>query len=129
MNINFIDNENNSKPFYMGCYGIGVSRVLGLIYENNAIKENDKVVGVSLPLSVTPYYLYIISNDKKKESAEAISFAAADECFRKFLFFIDLRFIDVGLVEFSHLLAVKYELAFFNTVAITTDEHTQEWIW
>ena len=72
MNINFIDNENNSKPFYMGCYGIGVSRVLGLIYENNAIKENEKVVGVSLPLSVTPYYLYIISNDKKTESAEEL---------------------------------------------------------
>lgn len=72
MNINFIDNENNSKPFYMGCYGIGVSRVLGLIYENNAIKENEKVVGVSLPLSVTPYYLYIISNDKKKESADEL---------------------------------------------------------
>ena len=72
MNINFIDNENNSKPFYMGCYGIGVSRVLGLIYENNAIKENDKVVGVSLPLSVTPYYLYIIRNDKKQESAEEL---------------------------------------------------------
>ena len=43
MNINFIDAENNSKPFYMGCYGIGVSRVLGLIYENNVIRENDKV--------------------------------------------------------------------------------------
>ena len=72
MNINFIDNENNSKPFYMGCYGIGVSRVLGLIYENNAIREDEKVVGVSLPLSVTPYYLYIISNDKKRESAEEL---------------------------------------------------------
>ena len=70
MNINYIDSENNSKPFYMGCYGIGVSRVLGLIYENNIIKENDKVVGFSLPISVTPYYLYIISNDKKKETAE-----------------------------------------------------------
>lgn len=79
MNINFIDNENNSKPFYMGCYGIGVSRVLGLIYENNAIKENDKVVGVSLPLSVTPYYLYIISNDKKKESAEELYFKFNDK--------------------------------------------------
>lgn len=72
MNINYIDSENNSKPFYMGCYGIGVSRVLGLMYENNVIKENDKVVGFSLPISVTPYYLYIISNDKKKEIAEDI---------------------------------------------------------
>lgn len=70
MGINYIDNENNSKPFFMGCYGIGVSRVLGLMYENNVIKENDKVVGFSLPISVTPYYVYLISNDKKKEQLE-----------------------------------------------------------
>lgn len=72
MNINFIDAENNSKPFYMGCYGIGVSRVLGLIYENNVIRENDKVVGFSIPVSVAPYHLYMISNDKKKDVAEEI---------------------------------------------------------
>ena len=70
MDIKFIDEQNNRKPFYMGCYGIGVSRVLGLIYENNIIKENENVVGYSLPISVTPYYLYIISNDKKKEIAQ-----------------------------------------------------------
>ena len=72
MGINFVDSENNSKPFYMGCYGIGVSRVLGIIYENNVIKENDKIVGFSLPLSVAPYYLYIISTDKKAEVAEEL---------------------------------------------------------
>ena len=72
MDIKYIDGENNRIPFYMGCYGIGVSRVLGLVYENNVIKENDNVVGFSLPLSVTPYYLYIISNDKKKDIAEDI---------------------------------------------------------
>ena len=72
MNIKFIDNENNSKSFYMGCYGIGVSRILGLIYENNIIKENDKVVGFSIPVSVTPYYIYLISNDKKKEKLEEL---------------------------------------------------------
>ena len=72
MDIKYIDNDNNRCPFYMGCYGIGVSRVLGLVYENNVIKENDKVVGFSLPLSVAPYHLYIISNDKKKDVAEDI---------------------------------------------------------
>ncbi len=70
MDIKYIDNDNNRAPFYMGCYGIGVSRVLGLIYENNIITENGNVVGYSLPVSVTPYYLYIISNDKKKDVAE-----------------------------------------------------------
>lgn len=72
MGINFIDAENNSKPFYMGCYGIGVSRVLGIIYENNVIKENGNVVGYSLPIAITPYYLYIISTDKKAEVAESL---------------------------------------------------------
>ena len=77
MDIKYIDDQNNRKPFYMGCYGIGVSRVLGLIYENNVIKENGNAVGYSLPISVTPYYLYIISNDKKMDVAE--------ESYNKFL--------------------------------------------
>ncbi len=77
MDIKYIDDQNNRKPFYMGCYGIGVSRVLGLIYENNVIKENGNAVGYSLPISVTPYYLYIISNDKKMDIAE--------ETYNKFL--------------------------------------------
>lgn len=72
MGINFIDSENKAKPFYMGCYGIGVSRVLGLVYENNVIKENDKIVGYSLPISIVPYCVYLISNDKKKEDMENV---------------------------------------------------------
>lgn len=72
MDIKYVDNDNNRIPFYMGCYGIGVSRVLGLVYENNVIKENGNVVGYSLPVSVTPYYLYIISNDKKADVAEGL---------------------------------------------------------
>lgn len=72
MNIKFIDSENNSKPYYMGCYGIGVSRVLGLVYENNIIQKDGKIEGYSLPLSVVPYYLYIISNAKKSEVAEKL---------------------------------------------------------
>lgn len=79
MNIRYIDAQNESKPFYMGCYGIGVSRVLGLIYENNVIKEDDKVVGFSIPVAVTPYYLYILSNDKKKDVAEDIYKTLDDE--------------------------------------------------
>lgn len=72
MNIKYMDNTNKEQPFYMGCYGIGVSRVLGLIYENNIIRENSQVVGYSLPLSVTPYYLTIIYNETRKKEAYQI---------------------------------------------------------
>ncbi|MPB59297.1 proline--tRNA ligase, partial [Campylobacter fetus] len=30
MNANFLDENGKSKPFYMGCYGIGVSRLLAV---------------------------------------------------------------------------------------------------
>ena len=63
---------NKEQPFYMGCYGIGVSRVLGLVYENNTIKENNQVIGYSLPLSVTPYYLTIIYHETRKETSQEI---------------------------------------------------------
>lgn len=69
MGIKYIDANNTAQPFQMGCYGIGVSRVLAVIYENNKIVENDKVVGFSLPLCVTPYYLYIISNKSRMDEA------------------------------------------------------------
>jgi len=72
MNIKYIDQNNQVKPFYMGCYGIGVSRVLGVLYENNIIKSNDEYVGFSLPLSVAPYYLYIISNKERENEAQAL---------------------------------------------------------
>ena len=72
MDIKYVDCNNKEQPFYMGCYGIGVSRVLGLIYENNTIKENDQVIGYSLPLSVTPYYLTIIYHETRKETSQEI---------------------------------------------------------
>ena len=72
MDIKYVDCNNKEQPFYMGCYGIGVSRVLGLIYENNTIKENNQVIGYSLPLSVTPYYLTIIYHETRKETSQEI---------------------------------------------------------
>ena len=69
MNIKFVGEDNQIKPFYMGCYGIGVSRVLGVLYENNLIRSNGEIVGFSLPISVAPYYLYIISNNERSNEA------------------------------------------------------------
>lgn len=72
MNIKFNNQNGEAKPFYMGCYGIGVSRVLGVLYENNIIKEADKIVGFSLPLSVAPYYLYIVSTNERLSEANVL---------------------------------------------------------
>jgi len=74
MNIKFTSSDNKLQPYHMGCYGIGISRTLGLIYENNAIIENGNAIGVSLPESVAPYKIQIVSkSDNKERSQEAES--------------------------------------------------------
>ena len=75
MNIGFIDKDNTQKPYYMGCYGIGVSRLVAAIYENSVIKDaNGTVIGISLPEQIAPYTIQIIpkldNEEKVKEAKE-----------------------------------------------------------
>ena len=61
MNETYIGQDNNPHYYYMGCYGIGVSRTLAMIYENNIVTKNSKFEGVALPVNIAPYTIYIIS--------------------------------------------------------------------
>ena len=59
MNLSFIDVDNKKKPVIMGCYGIGVSRVLMAVLEqcNNELK-------VLWPDNIAPFKVHVISMDK-----------------------------------------------------------------
>ena len=72
MNLKFTDKDEQIKPVYMGCYGIGISRIVSVIYENSILKENDKIKGISLPLSVAPYFTQIIYSENKKSEANTL---------------------------------------------------------
>jgi prolyl-tRNA synthetase len=50
----FLDNDGTSRPIIMGCYGIGLGRVLAAIVEQS---HDDK--GIIWPLSVAPYQVYL----------------------------------------------------------------------
>ncbi|BGE82585.1 proline--tRNA ligase [Staphylococcus petrasii] len=66
MNATFLDNQGKAQPLIMGCYGIGVSRTLSAIVEQN----NDEN-GIIWPKSVTPFDLHLITiNPKKEEQLE-----------------------------------------------------------
>ncbi len=75
MNGTYIDKDGKTAFYYMGCYGIGVSRTVATIYEESVIKdENGKVQGFVLPESVAPYKLQIIPKmDNAEKVAEAES--------------------------------------------------------
>ena len=64
MNAKYIDQEGNEQLLYMGCYGIGISRTVATIYEENVVKDKDgETKGISLPVSVAPYLLQIITKE------------------------------------------------------------------
>lgn len=75
MNGSYINKNGESKPYYMGCYGIGVSRTVAAIYEASVIKYENEVKGIVLPKEIAPYKLQIIpkvENEEKLKEAEEI---------------------------------------------------------
>lgn len=66
MNATILDNQGKAKPLLMGCYGIGVSRTLSAVVEQN----NDEN-GIIWPKAIAPFDLHIITlNPKKDEQRE-----------------------------------------------------------
>ena len=84
MNGTYIAQDGKSALYYMGCYGIGVSRTVATIYEESVLKdENGKVNGFVLPGSVAPYKLQIIpkmDNEEKVKEANEIYNTLTDKC-------------------------------------------------
>jgi len=72
MKLYFIDENGEEKPYYMGCYGIGVGRIIACTLENNIIKVDGKIKGFSIPYDLAPYKVQIIYNENNKEEAEKL---------------------------------------------------------
>lgn len=66
MKADYVDEKSQKNPFYMGCYGIGVSRTLATIYEKSLIRDEKGNLGISLPVNLAPYLLHIISKGEEK---------------------------------------------------------------
>ncbi len=71
MHAEFLDESGVSKPFVMGCYGIGVGRTLAASIEQN--NDND---GIIFPITIAPYEIELIAINMKdkdiSDTAEAV---------------------------------------------------------
>ena len=70
LGLDFVDENNKQQTVYMGCYGIGISRLMGVIAEKYA---DDK--GLVWPDTVAPYQYHLIGIGEKG-IAEAEKFYA-----------------------------------------------------
>ncbi|MFH0855303.1 MAG: proline--tRNA ligase [Candidatus Omnitrophota bacterium] len=68
LGANFLDADGKLHPVVMGCYGIGVSRMISAIIEQN----NDKD-GIIWPLEVAPYKAIILSLDSGDKAISGLS--------------------------------------------------------
>ena len=56
MGANFVDKDGKQKPILMGCYGIGIGRLMGTIVE---ISHDNR--GILWPQQVAPYDIHLVS--------------------------------------------------------------------
>jgi prolyl-tRNA synthetase len=66
MGATFLDADGKAKPFVMGCYGIGVSRLMA-----TAVEQHHDENGIRWPMSIAPYSVIVTPLGKDPSVHEA----------------------------------------------------------
>jgi len=74
LNAKFLDKNGKTQPFIMGTYGIGVSRLISAVIEQNSDEK-----GCILPSSIAPYQVDVIISNVK----DAAQLNAANEIYEE----------------------------------------------
>lgn len=68
LGVRFADEHGKKQPIIMGCYGIGISRLMGIIAEHFSDDS-----GLSWPEAVAPFSVYLVQIGQTSLEAEKIS--------------------------------------------------------
>ena len=74
LDLKYLDQNNTLKPVVMGCYGIGIERIIASIIEQN---HDDK--GIIWPENIAPYKAIILIMSSKDELQNQIANELYDE--------------------------------------------------
>ena len=95
MGITYLDQENRLQYPYMGCYGIGIPRIMASIVEQ---RNDDK--GIIWPISIAPYKVAIVIVSTKDETQVSL----ADKLYNE----LSKKGIDVILDDRDERVGVKF---------------------
>jgi prolyl-tRNA synthetase len=110
MNASVLDESGKQVPVTMGCYGIGVSRVVAA-----AIEQNHDEAGIVWPEPIAPFQLAIVSINQNKSAAvmEAserlygeLLAAGIDVCWDDRDARPGVKFADMELIGIPHRIAI-----------------------
>ncbi len=74
----YLDPEGREQPIEMGCYGIGISRLLAA-----AIEQNHDANGIIWPLAIAPFQVLLLPINYKEERLQKAADALYDELGRR----------------------------------------------
>lgn len=81
MNANILDENGRAVPIVMGCYGIGVSRILSAVIEQHARLFVSKTPkgdfryswGINFPKELAPFDVHLITVNTKDQEAQDLT--------------------------------------------------------
>ena len=110
MKATFLDEGGNTRPFEMGCYGIGITRIVGA-----AIEQNHDERGIVFPEPIAPFQIALVpigygKSTAVREAADSIYRVLTEAGFEVLLDDRDERpgvmFTDMELIGLPHRIVV-----------------------
>lgn len=68
MGASYLDEKGEQQTLVMGCYGIGVSRLIA-----TAIEQHNDANGILWPMSIAPYQVHVVQLGQEPEVQEAVA--------------------------------------------------------
>lgn len=68
LGLNYLDQNNQLKPVVMGCYGIGLARIMTAVAEQRADE-----MGIAWPVSIAPYQVALVLINGKDEVQRTVA--------------------------------------------------------
>jgi len=96
MGANFLDENGKNHPIIMGCYGIGLNRIMAA-----AIESSHDESGIIWPLNIAPFTVLIVAIDAREEEVMGHAQRIHDE--------LEARGIDVLLDDRDARPGVKFK--------------------
>lgn len=92
----YLDSSGQEKPMVMGCYGIGVSRILSAVVEQNHDEQ-----GIIWPMSIAPFHVHVVPISAKDE----IQMSTADKLYK----LLSSQGVDVLIDDREERAGVKFK--------------------
>lgn len=68
MGAEFLDEQQHKRPIVMGCYGIGVSRLVA-----TSVEQHHDADGIRWPMSIAPYHVHLVTLGSDAATLQAAS--------------------------------------------------------